>query len=132
MNAEIIVASLLNKPAIVALVGTRRALGQLPQNTAMPALVYNIIDGLPEPNVAFQQGAQRAFARIQINPLALTIPEVKSIHAAVRAAIDFTLQQTVAGKKVISCRFDNINQITRDIESGIWTQSADYLLRYYE
>jgi hypothetical protein len=132
MNAEIIIASLLNKTAITAIVGNRRALGQLPQNTAMPALVYNIIDGIAEPNVAYNVGEQRAFARIQINPLALTIPDVKSIHAAVRSSIDFTHQQTVAGKLVISCRFDNINEMTRDIDSGIWTQSVDYILRYYE
>ena len=132
MNAEIIIASLLNKTAITALVGNRRALGQLPQNTAMPALVYNIIDGIAEPNVAYNVGAQRAFARIQINPLALTIPDVKSIHAAVRSAIDFTHQQTVAGKLVISCRFDSMNEMTRNLESGVWTQPVDYILRYYE
>lgn len=132
MNAEIIIANLLNSPTITALVSNRRALSELPQNTTFPALVYNIIDGIPEPNVAYQLGAQRAFARIQINPLALTIPEVKSIHAAVRNVLDFTHQKTVAGKNVISCRFDTIREMTRDIESGIWTQSADYILRYYE
>jgi len=77
MNAEIIIASLLNQAAITALVGNRRAMTQLPQNSAMPALVYNVIDGVPEPNVAYNIGAQRAFARIQINPLGLTIPDVK-------------------------------------------------------
>jgi hypothetical protein len=132
MNAELIIANMLNKTAVTNLVGNRRALGQLPQNTAMPALVYNIIDGVPEPNVAYQVGAQKAFARIQINPLALTIPEVKSIHAAVRSVLDFTHQQTVVGKLVISCRFDTIREMTRDIDSGIWTQPADYILRYYE
>ena len=132
MNAEIIVASLLNNAAITNIVGARRALGQLPQNTAMPALVYQIIDGVPEPNVAYQVGAQRALARIQINPLGLTIPDVKSIHAAVRSVLDFKHQQTVAGKLVISCRFDTMREISKDIDSGIWTQSADYILRYYE
>jgi hypothetical protein len=132
MNPELIMASLLNKTAITAIVGNRRALGQLPQNTAMPALVYNVISSMPEPNVAYNVGAQRAFARIQINPLALTIPDVKSIHAAVRSAIDFTHQQTVAGKLVISCRFDSMNEMTRDLESGVWTQPVDYILRYYE
>jgi hypothetical protein len=132
MNAELIIANMLNKTAVTNLVGNRRALGQLPQNTAMPALVYNIIDGVPEPNVAYQKGAQKAFARIQINPLALTIPEVKSIHAAVRSVLDFTHQQTVVGKLVISCRFDTIREMTQDIDSGIWTQPADYILRYYE
>jgi hypothetical protein len=132
MNAEIIIANLLNVIGVTNLVGNRRALGQLPQNTAMPALVYNIIDGVAEPNVAYQVGVQRAFARIQINPLALTIPEVKSINQAVRTALDFKHQQTVAGKLIISCRFDTIREISRDIDSGIWTQSTDYILRYYE
>lgn len=132
MNAEIIIANLLNVTGVTNLVGNRRALGQLPQNTAMPALVFNIIDGVPEPNVAYQVGAQRAFARIQINPLALTIPELKSINAAVRTALDFKHQQTVAGKLIISCRFDTIREISRDLDSGVWTQPVDYILRYYE
>lgn len=132
MNAEIIIASLLNVTGVTNLVGNRRALGQLPQNTAMPALVFNIIDGVPEPNVAYQVGAQRAFARIQINPLALTIPELKLINAAVRTALDFKHQQTVAGKLIISCRFDTIREISRDLDSGVWTQPVDYILRYYE
>jgi len=132
MNAEIIIANLLNVTGVTNLVGNRRALGQLPQNTAMPALVYNIIDGVPEPNVAYQLGAQKAFARIQINPLALTIPELKSINAAVRTALDFKHQQTVAGKLIISCRFDTIREISRDLDSGVWTQPVDYILRYYE
>jgi len=132
MNAEIIIANLLNVTGITNLVGNRRALGQLPQNTVMPALVYNIIDGVAEPNVAYQVGAQRAFARIQINPLALTIPELKSINQAVRTALDFKHHQVVAGKLIISCRFDTIREISRDIDSGIWTQSTDYILRYYE
>jgi hypothetical protein len=132
MNAEIIIANLLNVTGVTNLVGNRRALGQLPQNTAMPALVYNIIDGVPEPNVAYQIGAQKAFARIQINPLALTIPELKSINAAVRTALDFKHQQTVAGKLIISCRFDTIREISRDLDSGVWTQPVDYILRYYE
>ena len=132
MNAEIIIANLLNVTGIINLVGSRRALGQLPQNTVMPALVYNIIDGVAEPNVAYQVGAQRAFARIHINPLALTIPELKSINQAVRTALDFKHHQVVAGKLIISCRFDTIREISRDIDSGIWTQSTDYILRYYE
>jgi len=132
MNAEIIIANLLNVSNVTNLVGSRRALGQLPQNTSMPALVYNIVDGIAEPNIAYQVGAQRAFARIQINPLALTVPELKSINEAVRTALDFKHQQTVAGKLIISCRFDSIREVNRDIDSGIWTQAVDYILRYYE
>ena len=132
MSAELIVASLLNNAAITNLVGTRRALSQLPQNSAYPALVYNLIDNIPRPNVAYQNGPQRTVARIQINPLAGSIAEVKSIHNAVRNVIDFKHHQTVAGKLVVSCRLDMIQSMEKDIDSNIWTQSADYILTYYE
>lgn len=132
MNAEIIIASLLSDASIVALVSTRRALAQLPQNSAYPAVVYNLIDGMPQPNVAYQHGAQRAFARIQINPLAQNIADIKAIHAAIRNVLDFKHQQTVAGKLIVSCRFDGMQPMEKDLDSNIWTQSADYILTYYE
>lgn len=132
MNAELIIATLLSDASIVALVGNRRALYQLPQNTAYPAVVYNLIDGIPQPNVAYQNGPQRAQARIQINPLALTVGEIKSIHSAIRNVLDFKHQQTIAGKLVVSCRFDSMQPIEKDLDSNIWTQSADYILTYYE
>lgn len=132
MNPELIVAALLNVAGINALVGTRKALGQLPQNTAYPALVYQIVSGVPQPHLNYSGEPQMAQARIQINPLALTVGEVKAIHAAVRASMDFKLQQIVAGKRVVSCRLDNIGPADRDNEAGVWTQSADYLLMYYE
>lgn len=132
MNAEIIIAALLNSAGITALVGNRRALGQLPQNTSYPALVYQLIDNMPLPNVAYQNGAQRARARIQINPLAQTVAEIKSIHAAVRNVLDFKHQQTIAGKLVISCRLEIMQPMEKDIDANIWTQAVDYILDYYE
>lgn len=132
MNPELIVAALLNHPSITALVGTRRALAQLPQNTAMPAIVYNVLNADPRPNLDYADGPQMAQARIQLNPLALTIPEVKAIHSALRAVLDFKHNSTVAGKLVVSCRFNLLGPMDKDNEAGIWTQPADYLLAYYE
>lgn len=131
MNPEIVIAAMLNQTGITALVGNRRALGQLPQNSVFPAIVYQVIDGQPQPSLNYPVD-DLAMARIQINPLAVTLAEVKNIHAAVRAAIDFKHHQTFAGKKVVSCRFDSLGPIDRDEEMGIWTQSADYMLRWYE
>ncbi len=131
MNPELLVAALLNAPAITALVGAKRALSQLPTNTKPPALVYQVIDAVPEPNLNFHEPA-RARARIQINPLALSVAEVKAIHAAVRSTLDFRQQITVGGKTIVSCRFDLQGPVEHDVETGIWTQSADYLLQYYE
>lgn len=132
MNPELIVAALLNHASITALVGDRKALAQLPQNSAFPALVYQVVTATPEPVLNFASGPQMAQARIQINPLAVTVGEVKAIHAAVRAVMDFKLQTVVAGKRIVSCRLDNIGPSDRDMDSGLWTQSADYMLMYYE
>lgn len=131
MNAELIVAALLNASAVTALVGTKRALSQLPQNTKPPALVYQVIDSVPMPNLNFNEPAM-ARARVQINPLALSIAEVKSIHSAVRSALDFKHHTTAGGKTIVSCRLDMLGPVDKDAETGIWTQSADYILQWYE
>lgn len=132
ISAELIIATMLNTPSIDALVGSRRALVQLPPNTPMPALVYTVIDSRPEPNVAYQFGDQRVQARVQINPLATTIGEVKAIHDAVRAVLDFQHQTIVIGQKIISCRLDLMGPVDKDSDEGVWTQSYDYLLRFVE
>jgi hypothetical protein len=131
MSAELIVASMLNVAGVTSLVGSKRALSQLPANTKPPALVYQIVSQMPEPHLRLTE-AQMARARVQINPLALTIAEVKSIHAAVRTAMDFKHQQTIASKVVISCRADMLGPIEKDDETGIWTQPQDFILLFYE
>jgi hypothetical protein len=131
MNPELIVASLLNVSGITALVGTKISLNQMSPNAKPPALVYQIIDALPMPNLNFTEPGM-ARARVQINPLALSIPEVKTILSAVRTALDFKHQSTVATKNVVSCRFNLLGPMDKDNETGIWTQSADFILQYYE
>ena len=132
ISAELLIATMLNTPSIVALVGTRRALVQLPPNTPMPALVYTVIDSKPTPTVAYQFGEQRALARIQINPLATTIGELKAIHEAVRTVLDFKHQTIVVDQKVISCRLDLMGPVDKDTDAGVWTQPYDYLLNFVE
>ena len=132
ISAELIIATMLNVPGVVDLVGSRRALAQLPPNTAMPALVYTVIDSRPAPNVAYQSGEQRALARVQINPLATTIAGVKAIHDAVRGVLDFQHQTIVVGQKVISCRLDLMGPVDKDNDAGVWTQPYDYLLHFVE
>jgi hypothetical protein len=132
MNPELIVASMLNVAGVTALVGNRRAMGQLPQNTAFPALVYTIVDATPTPHLNFSTERQMARARIQINPIAKSIAEVKSILDAVRAAMDFKLQQVYATKTVISSRMELLGPIEKDDDLGVWTQSVDYMLMWYE
>ncbi len=132
MNPELIVAAMLNVAGVTNLVGNRRAMGQLPQNTAFPALVYTIVDATPMPHLNYSVERQMARARIQINPIAKTISEVKSILEAVRAAMDFKFQQVFAGKTVISSRVELLGPIEKDDDIGVFTQSVDYMLMYYE
>jgi hypothetical protein len=132
MNPELIIAAMLNTGGITALVSTRKAMSQLPQNTIFPALVYTVIDAVPLPHINYATERQMARARVQINPLAKTMAEVKSIHDQVRLAMDFKLQQTFAGKTVISSRLDLFGTPEKDLDTGTWTQSADYLVSYYE
>jgi len=132
MNPELIIAAMLNTSGITALVSTRKAMSQLPQNTAFPALVYTIVDAVPLPHLQYSVERQMARARVQINPLAKTMAEVKAIHEQVRLAMDFKLQQTYAGKTVISSRLDLFGSPEKDLDTGTWTQSADYLVSYYE
>ena len=132
MNPELIIAAMLNTGGITALVSTRKAMTQLPQNTVFPALVYTVIDAIPLPHINYATERQMARARVQINPIAKTMAEVKSIHDQVRLAMDFKLQQTFAGKTVISSRLDIFSSPEKDLDTGTWTQSADYLVSYYE
>jgi len=132
MSAEAIVAAFMNDASITALVSTRKALAQLPQNTTFPALVYTVISLVPKPIVAYQTTAQRARARVQINPIATTQASVIAIHAAVRAVMDFKHQTTVGGHIVVSSRLDMIGPIERDVDAGVWTQPADYQILFVE
>lgn len=132
MNVELIIAAMLNDASITALVGSRKALSQLPQNTAMPAIVYQVVDAQPRPHVNYATEPQIAVARIQINPLAQDIAKVKAIHTALRSVLDLKHNTIVAGKRVVSCRFSMLGSMDKDNEAGVWTQPADYVLMWYE
>lgn len=132
MSIETIVAAWLADSTITALVGDRRALSQLPQNSTFPALVYQVVDMTPQPVVAYQVGAQRARARVQINPLAATVTEVQAIHAAIRALLDFKHSVVIAGKTIVSARLELLGPTDKDSEAGVWTQPADYTITWVE
>lgn len=122
-------AALLNQPAITALVGTRRALKQLPAGTALPALVYTVVDILP---TDYMTGGY-AGMRLQINPMAATIGQVQQIHDAVHGALHGMADTTLAGHRVIAVRHELIgpeDTSTDDAGAVTWTWPADYIVLY--
>lgn len=132
MNPELVIAALLNVSGVTALVGTRKAASQLPQGTGYPALVYTVISATPDPMLDYSHDSQMVRARVQINALARNVAELKTINAAVRAALDFKHYVTAADKTVVSCRVSTAGPLDKDNESGVWTQPVDFILRYYE
>ena len=132
MSTELIVHSLLDRPSIVALVGDRRALVQLPQGSLIPAIVYNVVDVRPYPNVSYQVGPQRSIARVQFKPLATSIAMVQTIHAVIKKELDFLHHVKVAENLLVSCRFALHGPVDKDNETGLWTQPYDYLLQFSE
>lgn len=129
MSAESIVEFLLADPSIAALVSDRWALKQLPDDTDMPALVFDIVTETPKPNLAASSLVQ---SRIQFNPLAETVDEVMAIHAALKALCDFKHAQVLAGFIVVSMRRDTPGAYDKDNELGVWTRPVDYMLLHYE
>jgi len=130
MTPELIIKSLINVASVTALVGDRMACESLPQNSSYPAVVYSVISDVPQYTLNVKGDAQYSRARIQINPIAATIPEVKAVHAAILAEINWTINKDTGENRILSCWLDSTGSISRDDELGLWTQSADYMLLY--
>ena len=131
MSAELITASLLNVAGVTTLVGTRRTLGVLPQNCAMPALVYSVVDTMPVVTMNAIAGPQLLQSRIQVTALATTPASVEQILTAVMAAMNLK-SGTYATKAVAWTIRDIKSPITRDNEAGLWYGSQDFVAHWYE
>ena len=132
MNPEEIIATWISDSTITNIVGANRALVQLPANATFPALVYNVVDAIPAPNVAAQGERELAQARIQFNPIADSIGGVKQILDALRSLLDFQHYETIAGKTVVSMRILDLGPMEKDNDSGLFSQRIDYRLWWYE
>lgn len=127
MNPEPIIAALLQAPAVLAVVpAQRQALEQLAQGAAAPALVYRAVSVVPMGRLCGP--ASTYTSRVQINPLATTPAQVQALHALVRTAVETVAPATVAGRRLISARFDGLGPASKDDFTGLWTQPADYVL----
>jgi hypothetical protein len=131
MKPEAVTSTLLNVGAITAIVGNRIALAQLPENSAYPALVYNVISDVPMPPINAQAGGTLVQCRMQITALARTLSDVKSILEAVRQAMNYR-SGTIASTTVVSIVRVMATPYGKDDEASVFYQSADYMITYYE
>lgn len=118
MSSELITAALLNVAGVTNLVGDRRAMAVLPQNCAMPALVYSTVSTTPILTMNARSGPQLLESRVQVTALALTPAGVEQILTAVMGAMNLK-SGTYAGKSVARIVRDIKAPITRDNEANV-------------
>lgn len=131
MNPESLISTMLNTNGITSIVGTNRALAQLPQSATFPALVYQIVSCIPQPSVDYFATPLNN-CRVQFNPVAESMQVVKQIHQALKQRLDFVHHETVDGRLVVSARFELLGPMEKDNESGLYTQPVDYRIWFYE
>lgn len=128
MNDASFCATLLQHPAIAALVGNQVGLGQLKQGWNLPAIVYQIISSTERPYIGAWLDTGLRVIRLQVNPLATSVDAVEAMHTAVRAAIESQRMQTVDGHRLVHMEDGGRDQYDKDTTSSAWTRAADYLL----
>ncbi len=131
MSIEQITAALLNVSGVTSIVGSRRAESQLPQGTAMPALVYEAVSSNPVITMNAASGPQLMISRVQVTALAQSPDGVRSILDAVMAALNLK-SGTYAGKTVASVVRDIRTRVSKDNEAGVWYAGQDFMVHWYE
>lgn len=132
MRAEKVIYTLLSgSDSVTGLVGTKIYPGRIPQNTTMPAVSYELVSGVDIAPINALAGGVLLRSRVQVNALARTYAEVKTIQEAIRGALLFK-SGLIAGVRVIGITRELIGPDTRDDEIGLYLQGVDYLLTHDE
>jgi len=132
MRAEKVIYSLLTADSgVAASVGARIYPSRMPQNTAMPALVFQMISGTELVPIDAQAGYQIMRSRVQVTAMGKNYADVKNALEAVRIACLYK-SGTINGVKVISITRDSVGPDLRDDELAYYIQSIDYMVMHYE
>ena len=128
MNAEKVVYALLSADAgVTAIVSTRIYPSELPQQIAVPAIVYRHIDTVDRPTIHGDGGAQLVQSRISVIALANDYSAIKAIHEAVKAAMRYQ-HGTIAGVQVATITRDIAGPDLFDPDLERHEQGVDYLV----
>lgn len=130
MSANKIVYSILNNnAALTALISTRLNPVRIPQESAFPAVSYQLVSEVPNPT---KSGHSRTeFARVQINAYGVTLASAESVAFAIRTAFEVvTLPATFNTIKCQTIEFDGELQTADDTAAfaGLYQISQDYII----
>ena len=132
MRAERVIYTLLTgSSAVTDLVEAKIYPGRIPQNITMPAISYEMVSGMEMAPINAQAGGVLLRSRVQVNVLARTYEEVKTIQEAIRHVLLFK-SGLIAAVRVIGITRDLIGPDERDDELGLYMQGIDYLLIHDE
>lgn len=124
--AELIAAALLSGVA-----GGRVYPVIRPQAGTLPAVVTNLISLSPDARLTQTSGANLYRARVQADCFDTTYAGLKTTVDAVRAAVHLK-SGTYASKTVVSSVIDSVLADDVDLDTGIYSQSVDFLLTFYD
>jgi ribonuclease PH len=132
MSANKIVYNILsNNAALTALISTRLNPVRIPQESAFPAVSYNLISQVPNPT---KSGHSRTeFARVQVNAYGTSLSSAQAVASAIRTAFEaVTLPGTFNGIKCQTLEYDGENQTADDTAAfaGLYQISQDYLINF--
>ena len=132
MRAEHVIYTLITGAApVTALIGSRIYPSRLPQNTAMPAIAYQLISGVELDPIDAQAGYQIMRSRVQVTAMGKNYSDVKNILEAVRIACNYK-SGLIGGYQVLSITRDSIGPDLRDDDLSIYIQSIDFMVMHYE
>ena len=132
MSANKIVYNILsNNAALTALISTRLNPIRIPQESAFPAVSYQLISDIPSPT---KSGHSRTeFARVQVNAYGVTLASAESVASAIRTAFEVvTLPATFNTIKCQTIEFDGELQTADDTAAfaGLYQISQDYIINF--
>ena len=116
--------------ALIAVVPAAKIFsGVVPLGTPMPALSVMEISGVPRLTVGMNETHPQVTERVQVTAMAATYPAVKSILTLVRNALPVS-RGTVNGFDCDSITPDLEGPDMPDVDSGIYLQTQDFLVRF--
>jgi hypothetical protein len=132
MSANKIAYNILsNNSALTALISTRLNPVRIPQESAFPAVSYNLISEVPNPT---KSGHSRTeFARVQVNAYGTSLSSAQAVASAIRTAFEaVTLPGTFNGIKCQTLEYDGENHTADDTAAfaGLYQISQDYLINF--
>lgn len=121
---------LSNNSALTAVVSTRINPLRIPQESAFPAISYQLISVIPHPTKSGPSHSD--FARIQINSFGTTYQSAVQVADLVRTAMQVTLPATFNSVLVQSCEYDGEAHMTEDNAdfAGVYHIAQDFIINY--